>query len=317
MAKELYASVPGISDIISVSKTSSHSSATSVAVIEARNISVGLGDSITVDIGYTSDFNTIFTGYVKQIERSSATGVYTVAAHDEMIRAVDYFLASSKPDGAFKRKNIRAEFLVRDLLKTAGLTNYTFDATNFTFATKKELEINLVGIYDFCKQIADILAWHLWADNSGKIHFENRRPHIVAGDTASLTITDSSILSSSEITSDKDLRNRVVVYGNGVSAESKASSPYLPSGFYKTIVLSTKLIDKYNLAKRATNFNLNLYNRLNESVNLQIEGNSSIDARQIIKLQDTILGIDTDYYVYGVDHNWAKDGYTVNLVIRK
>jgi hypothetical protein len=317
MAKELYADINGISNILSVNKTSSHNSATSVLVVEAESHSIGLGTSITADIGYTTAFDTIFTGYVKQIERNSSNGVYTISAHDEMIRAVDYFLASSTPDGAFTRKNIKAEDLVRALLKKAGLTNYTFEATNFIFATKRELEINLVGIYDFCKQIANILAWHLWADNTGKIHFENRRPHIMAGDTADITITDSSILSSTEISSDRDLRNRVVVYGDGVNAESKVSSPYLPTGFYKTIVLSTDLIDKYKYAKRATNFNLDLYNRLNESVNVKIEGNASIDARQIIKLQDTILGIDDDYYAYGVDHNWSNDGYTVDLVIRK
>ncbi len=320
MAKELYADIAGIpnSKIISVKKTSSHTSASAVLVVEAEDINIGLGDSITADIGYTTSFNTIFTGYVKVIERNSRTGLYTISAHDEMVRAVDFFMAANKPDNSFKRKNIQAEFLVKALLKEAGITNYAFQATNFTFATKQPLEINLVGVYDFCKQIANILVWHLWADNNGKVHFKERRPHIVSGDSIDHTITDVTTLSATEITSDRDLRNRVVVYGrDGVSAVSKASSPYLPSGFFKSVVLATDLIDQYKYAKKATNFNLNLLNRLGETVSLKIEGDSSIDARDIIKLENTILGISRKYYAYGVDHNWSKEGYTTDLVIRR
>lgn len=269
-------------------------------------------------MGYVGDAPLVFKGYVKNVDRESNTKYYTITAQDELVRAVDYFIVSSTPDNSFKRHNISAEILIKDILALAGITNYGYEATSFTFATQAPLEVNLIGAYDFCKQIADILAWHIYADTTGKVWFVDRKPHLDAGDTPSIYVTDVDILSANESKSDDDLRNRVVVYGKGdISATAQASSPYLPAGFYKASVLATDIIDKTSIAQQAADYNLTLLNRLKETVNLEIEGNPNLFARDIINVQESILGINGNYYAYAVEHNFGADGYKTTVVARK
>lgn len=316
--KNLYGNVTGTSNLTSIQVSTAHNAATAVATVSAVNTSLDIGSQMSVIMGYVGNNAKVFQGYVKNIDINDKTGIYEITAQDELSRAVDFFIASSTPDNPFKRKNIQAEFLIRDVLSLAGITNYSYDPTSFTFATQGELEVNLIGAYDFCKQISDILAWHIYADENGQVHFVNRKPYIVGGDTPSVTITDSVILSAVEDKADTDLRNRIVVYGKGsVAATAQASSPYLPSGFYKSTVLATDIIDSNTNAQLAANYNLALLNRLNESVNVQIEGNPNIFARDIVHLEESILNINADYYAYAVEHSWGPGGYTTGLVLRK
>lgn len=318
MSKELYADISGMDDILSVSISSAHNAATSVATVKAKTSTIDIGDTLTIDLGYVSDFDTVFTGYVKLQELEDSEGTISISAQDELVRAVDYFITSSTPNNAFSRTNIEAEFLIRDLLALAGITNYDYDATSFTFATEGPLEVNLISSYDICKQITDILAWHLYADVNGQIHFVDRKPYIVGGDTASVSVDNTIILSASHSFDDEDLRNRVVVYGKGsVAATAQATSPFLPAGFFKSTVLATDLIDNQTNAQLAANFNLALLNRISETVTLQIEGDASIFARDIVHVEESFLGINDNYYAYAVEHSWGKDGFVTDLILVK
>lgn len=315
MAKTLYASIDGFDGIHRVSVNMSHNAATTVATIEANERTSSIGDPVNITLGYTTDSSLMFSGYVKTTEYDDATNITSVAAQDALVRAVDFFIASNTPDNSFKRTNIKAEFLVRDLLSLSGLTGYFYDATSFTFATKGPLEINLISVYDICKQIADILAWHIYAEVDGTIHFVDRKPYPMGSDSPVATIDYTKILSAKTGESADDLRNRVVVYGKGsIAATAQATSPYLPSGFYKSTVLATEFIDSQSIAQQAANYNLNLLNRLTKTVRLTIEGDSSIKARQVYTIDAPAIGLDEDFYIYSASHNWSKDGYTVDLI---
>ena len=327
----LYADVTGVTNPINITVSESHNSATSTAVIECISHSLNIGDTITVDLGYTTNHGEVFSGYVKEIDRAVPSNTYIIVAHDVMIRAVDFFIASSNPDTPFSRANIKAEFLVRDVLALAGLTNFSYDATSFTLAVYTTAEVNLVGAYDYCNSIADLLAWHLYADKNGVVHFVDRKPYVTGSDSSSFNLDSNSIFNIINFThklSERDLRNRVVVYGStGVYAEAKQATSYnpltssneqiLPAGFYKTAVAASPLINETSLAQLAADYNLDLYNRLGSNINITVLGDPALEARMIVNVDESISGISGDYYVYLAEHRWGSDGYVVNMDLRK
>lgn len=330
---ELYADVTNISNPISIDVATSHNAAAAVATIRAETQGLNIGDEIEIDMGYTSSHGKVFEGYVKQVERNIPDGVWTITAKDKMIRALDFFVVSKDPDKPFKRKNIKAENLVRDVLALAGLTNYGKTATAFVFATGKEpAEVNLVSAYDYCNGIADLLTWHLYCDMNGKAWFVNRKPYPMTGasgqwgDTTDETVdgyeltelTQAEILNVSYKRDERDLRNRVVVYGaEGIFAEAKASSPHLPSGFYKTAVLSSSIIAKQSYAQTTATYNLNRWNRLNYEVGLSVIGDYRLNAREIVQITEPILGLTGNWYVYSSEHTWDENGYINKMVVKR
>ena len=166
--------------------------------------------------------------------------------------------------------------------------------------------------------MSDIVAWHLWVDSSGVVQFQDRKPYVMGGDSAAYTINDNSvILRISSVVSDDDLRNKVVVYGaNDIYAESSTASPYLPAGYYKTAVLSSPYVDRQIDADNAASYNLTFWNRLRYSVFLDIEGDSSIEAMDIIHLTESNLSLDDDYFIYGVQHKVDSNGYITSIELR-
>jgi hypothetical protein len=316
--KSLYKSVTSTSQVISVDLSSAYTNATDVAIIEAGSTSLSIGDSVSVDIGYTDNHAQLFTGYVKSIERAYPHNTYTITAYDVMTRAVDYFIASSNPSNPFKRSNIKAEDLIEDLLALAGLTNYQGDNTFFTYGVSVPVEVNLVGCYDFCKQLSDLVAWHLYADKNGKVWFVDRKPYPVGGDSSSGTIASTAVLGATLAQSDDDIRNRIVVYGaNNISAEAKASSPYLPSGFYKTAVMSASFVDSQSVANDAASYNLAKWNRLRSSLIMSLVGDPSIVARNIYTMATLPIVASDDWFAYSVNHSLTSSGYKTNVEFRK
>lgn len=334
MIKDLYATASGCSDIISVEVEGSHTASTASASVNCRSITCNIGSDITIDVGYTDNHHVVFLGYVKQIERKIPDNTYVVTAKDRMQRAIDYYFASTNPETPFSRSNILAENLVEDVLAEAGLTSFTHDPTYFTMATGEvAAEVNLVSAYDYANGIADLLAYNLWCDTSGTVHFENRKPYPMDGGSgqpgdstdetgagaASYTYADSEILGIRYKEDERDLRNRIVVYGaEGIYAEAHASSPYLPSGFYKSAVLSSHLITQTNYAEDIASYNLDLYNKLVYEMELEVEGVPEINARDIVRLNTNyITGVNVNWYAFAVSHRWSQNGYINSIVLRR
>ena len=192
MANQLYADVSGCSGLESLSVSDSHGAPTATAVIRCHSSSLDVGDSVSVDLGYTGSHRNVFSGYVKNVQRSQAPSLYEITCSNAMVRALDFFIVSSNPLAPYSRQNISAETLVSELMAMAGL-GVSADGTGFTFATKGyPLEVNLTSVYDYCKFIANILAWHIWADESGTVHFENR-PAYPSGDSSVATLSKTHL----------------------------------------------------------------------------------------------------------------------------
>jgi hypothetical protein len=331
MAKTTY-SVTGTSQVTSIDVTASHASPTSSATVVAATTNLNIGDAIDVTIGYEGNSARVFNGYVKQIERNVPNSAYTITAADDMVKGVDFFIASEDPNAPLTYSNISAESLVQDIMGKAGLTSFTYDPTYFTFGTTHDFTVNQVPAYDYCRAIADIITWHLWCDINGQVHFENRKPYVMTGDTgqpgdtvderpigrAAHTITVVSSLTATWQKNEKDLRNKVIVYGADDShATASASSPYLPSGFYKTVVANLQTILPSNLCQTTANYNLNLLNRLTYSMKIVMVGDPNITAREIVRVTNSFLSVDSNWYIYTAQHQFSEGGYTTALELRQ
>ena len=320
MANQLYASITSCSGLRSITVSDSHNSATSSATIICETCSLDVGSEVSIDLGYSSNHDVVFTGYVKNIQRSQSPTLYEITCANKMIRAVDYFMVSSNPEQPFSRSNITAQALIRDVMEEAGLTNYAGSSTGFTFATKgTPVEVNLTSAYDFCKFIADLLAWHIYADNTGKVHFVNRPPFPDGGESSVATLDDSNLIAVSYGRSDRDLRNRVVVYGReGVYAEASEASPYLPAGFYKSVVIAAPtVIDDQGMAQSTADYNLEKLNRLTIGGSATIIGDSTILCRDCVTVNKSDIGMTGIFYVYGCEHDWSQEGFKTNLDLRQ
>jgi phage protein D len=333
MTETLYVTATNCSGITTATVSQNHSSATANAIILCNSFTGEIGDAISINMGYASDHGVIFSGYVKQVENSVPDNTYTITAADKMTRAVDFFIAASNPANVLKYKNITAEDLVEDLMSKAGLTSFTYDTTYFTFAPRYEFEVSLVSSYDYSKVIADTITWALWCDAAGTVHFENRKPFVMTGSTgqpgdttderpigqASGTITIPNTIQINYSKNERDLRNKVVVWGSdGIYAEAKEESPYLPDGFYKTTVAGLQsLIGDQSMAQNIADYNLNLLNRLTKTISLTMIGTHTIAARQILRVTNSLLGIDSNWYVYGCEHTIGNNGYTIGMELRQ
>jgi len=286
---------------------------------ECIDHNLSIGNKIEVRAGYDGNLERVFTGYVKQISFNIPSRTYTITLYDELIRAVDYFIASSTPDTAYKIKNISAEALVGDVLSMAGITNYGYETTYFTFGVNGEGEVNLTGAYDFVHGIADLLAWHIYADKDGKVWFVDRKPYIVDDDVAKLTIGNTVLAVSPYTISDRDLRNRIVVYGNGVYAEAKADSPYLPTGFYKSVVLSSPYIDDQTFAQKSADYNLDKLNKLTEELMITIEGIPELYPLDVIELNNPNLPdeLNSKWLVYAMETRFGNTGFIQDVTLRR
>lgn len=316
MSTHLDCDINDTARITSVTISEAHNQPSASMIINAVDTALDMGDAVTAYVGYDDNKPKMFEGWVKNLEKKVPDDSFIITCNDEMVKATDFFIASNTPDNCYKKRNISAEDLVGELLEMAQITDYTHGTTYFTFGITRDVEVNLISSYDMCKTIADILAYSIWCDTNGQAHFEDRRPYVMPGDTSYKTI--SGIVNITHRTSERDLRNRVVVYGaSDVYAVAEAESPYLPTGFRKTVVVASPWIDNQQMAQNACDYNLDKLNRLTEEVSLEIIGNPDIHARQVISLYDPYTTVSGMWYVYTCEHRWGEGGYTTGMELRK
>ncbi len=344
MARKLFCDIPGVTKPLLVSVNNSHNNATAIATVTCEGTAIDIGDPIEIDLGFTDEHANIFTGWVKGVDRQVPEDIYTITAQDKLVQGIDYFIVSTSPDEPYNYgKGIAAEDLVNEVLELADvpLTPGFIDVTNFVFGVNNDVEVNLVSSYDYAKMIADVVTWSIWCDRAGNIHFENRKPFVMGADdygqlgwTEDVPLnvapyTDIIILDNTYKRTEKELRNRIVVYGEGgIKADkSRADSldpldglyhQVLPVGFYKSVVVSYAFIGTQSIADDIAQYNLDKLNKITEQVQTTMEGKPILEARKVIRLQEDITGIPNSlWYIYTIDHNWSRDGYSVLMDLRR
>ena len=344
--KDLYANIPNVSGIENINISESYGQTSSVATITCTETNLVLNSPITINCGYIDNHQPMFSGRVKNVTRSRAEGTIKLTCRDILIDASDMFLVADDPESPWSRSNIFAQDLVGDLLAEAQITNYYPNVPmSFTYGLNAPAEFNLVSVMDAIGQITRTLVWHVYADPT-YVHFTDIKPYYRTGtqknteygtsghsdDTISHCITAGTLLSipSSGLSpkpiietidyvySDEQLRNKVKVFGrDNLMEEASETSPYLPSEFYKTAVIASPLIDSNDMASKAAWFNLRLYNRLTESLNIQCLGDSTIHARQFVEVIEAKTGVSGYWFVETANHVLGSDGYSLRLSLTK
>ena len=273
-----------------------------------------VNDDITVTLGYQGDTNKIFEGFIDTITSTRRPGIYQITGRDVIKMAIEHWIVTTSLDEPWSRSNISAENLVRDLLAEAGITDYSGDTSNFTFGVSHPAEFQLLSAWDAVERICNILAWRCYA-KGGTVYFKNLKPEPSGSPVAYIRRGDDGELTRiSHDVSTENLRNKVVVFGrDGIYAEASEESPYLPEGFYKTAIVSSELIDTQSMADDAAAYNLELYNRLTETVKIDIIGDSNIRARDTINVREHFTGVKGNWFVYSCTHRLDKDGYTTEM----
>lgn len=300
-------------DIIRAEINSGYKNFTSKASLEVAEASSSwLGESVSISLGYNGSNTQIFQGYVDDVSYTRMPGTYEITCSDILRLAEKHYIVTNNLDEPWTRENISAENLIRDLLAEAGLTNYSGYSSSFTFGTNGKVEFNLTAVSDAISQICNILATNVYAIGN-TVYFRNTRP--VPDSSYSKEIT--KYIQADYTYGTEGLRNKVVVFGkNGIYAEASEESPYLPSGFYQTAIVSSELIDSQSMADDSVEYNLELYNKLTEELKLDIEGDPSINVRDTVKVNNSTLGINENWFVYSVRHNF-EDTFTTSLYLRK
>ncbi|MHA2068358.1 MAG: hypothetical protein ACXABY_28685, partial [Candidatus Thorarchaeota archaeon] len=174
----IYYSLTGGIDAYSIEVYESYKSPSARATVVTDDYSgLSLGDAFTIDMGFDSSNGTVFTGFIQNINSERLPGQHIIEAQDVLIKATEHLIVSTNLNDPWRRWNISAEDLVEDLLNEAGITSYTSDSPGFTFATGEvPVEFQLTFAWDAIQMVNNIVAWHVWADTSGTVHFEDVDP---------------------------------------------------------------------------------------------------------------------------------------------
>lgn len=323
--RNLYADITGITGFREITLNQSMAQAAATAEIVTTAHSLDIGDLVTIDIGYVDEHEVMLTdGIVKEITWRRPEQNYLITVSDKLVRAVDYFIASDDPDSPLEVSNIEASALVGLLLDLADVTPYSGDGTIFTYAVTQPTKINLVSAWQMIETISRVCGCLTFCQADGTVRFTSRKPYIVGTETTEhefITGSGGDIETISYLRSDEWLRNRIAVYGldsTNIFASASAVSPYLPAGFYKTLVVAHELIDTQAEAQRTADVNLEMFNRLTETVSLQALGKPSIQSRDIVEVTESFSGLSGDQFVvFGAEHHLGPQGYSMGLTLTR
>lgn len=317
---DLYCTITGITgNITSVSTEASYSQISSVATIECDSHTLSLGDLISIDMGYTTSHGVVFRGYVKKIEYTKPEQIYRITAYDTLVRAVDYFIASDNPNDPMTFNNISSLNLVKELLRSCGLTNVVGTEPGFTWGTNPDgARFNLQSVADAVQFIATTVGYTIYDDGTGQVHFVERYPYVVGGDVPSVFITDGAsgnIITCQYIVGTDKTRNRVVVYGKGdLHSSARADNAYLVVD--QTAVVAHELLDTQTLCDNTATVNLQILNRLSTSFEVDIEGDYTITPRMIADITESFSGASSrSVFIYRVSHNFGAGGFITSMTL--
>jgi len=329
MTDHLRMACTGTSGIKSIEVTESYTQAVVNAEVTCTTHSLAIGDLVTVSMGTDVVYTTMITnGIVKKIVTRAPEFDYVITIQDQLSLAVDFFIASDDPNNPYKAHNIEASALAVYLLGLAGITSVVSETTIFTYGTVGDgVPVNLVSVWSMVDTISRVCGFTTYCDASGVIHFRERKPYVTTSDTVSThsytTGNGGDILTIEYDRNTEGLINRVVVYGgvgNTVHSTAEAASPYLPAGFFKATVVAHPLIDNQAAADATANLNLEMFNRLTETVSIQVKGNPTVRVRDIVDVTESFTGLtsSTLWLVFGITHTISQtEGFSQKITLIK
>jgi hypothetical protein len=71
------------------------------------------------------------------------------------------------------------------------------------------------------------------------------------------------------------------------------------------------------MAQAACDYNLDKLNRLTEEISVEVVGDPSLHARQVVDVTDTHTETSGNWYIYSCEHRWGSGGYVTGMELRK
>lgn len=313
--RKLYADVTGSSGIQSISVESGYSTIVASATVECTTTSLVLGDAITIDMGYSDEHQNVFEGFVKKVVSQTPDGLYTITAFDSLVRATDYFIVSDDPEQPLTFHSTGDREVVDGLLSQCGLslTSGTVSPV-FTLGTNADgAKFNLQSVAEAIQFMCSITGRVCYA-SGGNIYYVDRKPYVEGGDTIIDTwTTNNQILTASKEVDSSRIRNKIVVYGaEGIKATASASSPYVVVD--QASCIAHPLLDTQEIAQATADVNLEILNRLAQTVNLDLKGDASVQPRTCYHITESFTSTNNDVFVYRVTHNLSQAGFITSVV---
>jgi hypothetical protein len=315
-SRHLYATVSNSSGIISVQVEAGYSMITASATVTCTTSSLTVGDAISIDLGYVDSHAVVFSGYVKKVNKMTPDGTISITANDVLIRAVDYFLAADDPENPLTYHSVNDRDLVDDLLGQCGLSLSTGGVSpTFTFGTNEDgAKFNLQSVAEAIQFVSNVTGRLCWAEGAN-IHYEDRKPYKVGGDTVVDTWTTGEgqdIISIGKEVDNSKIRNKIVVYGKSpLHATASAASPYVVVD--QASVIAHELLDTQEICDATAAVNLEILNRLPVTYTLDLHGDASILPRTVYHVTESFTGANEDVFVYRVSHTWSESGFVTNV----
>ena len=320
--------------IISLSVTEDFATACTRFTLVTNTSSGSINDLVNISLGYSGDLGTMMTnGRVDTITANRPPGTYTIEGRDKLKMAMDYFIVvASNNEADFFNPRLdngsdNPHEIVDDILGEAGLslTWWTGDAGWTLGDDVTGTPFQLKTAWESIQEVCMIGVWKVWVRQDGDISFGQivPEPGVSSG---SFTTGDSGNLTSiSYSKSDEELRNKIIVIGaptelgNGAfyTGTASASSPYLPTGYYKTAVISTDLLTSASDCYDSALLNRNRFNRLTERVSFEAEGDHSIHIHDTVYVEESFTGLAEDWFVYQITHSIDDGGYRMSGVLSK
>lgn len=297
------------------------------------SLGLDIGTPITATLSSNGVMRNI-VGKIKAMTRRRPENTYEFAACDIVTQPAEYWFIPPDINGAWEKSNISHTALSIAILKQAGLVDaqiqndWPVEYPTFQFATGPEpVKIRIASAWDVISWICQITGMHAYADDAGVIHLSRiwDEPGAVVSRVFEKTTWKLKTIQYSR--SDENLRNQVAVFGReGVSLKTAKSADtpagsgkyYLPTGFYKTAIISYELIDNDSMAQETADINLQRLNKLTESCIIETVGDPTIDIRQTVTVTDPKSDVSGDWFVTQCTHSISPaSGYTCKMTVNR
>jgi len=254
-------------------------------------------DIVTFDeVSITVNGDQIFGGFIEMIHTSGFPAYLQIIATSELIKADRTW---------FKQEYISngesATYWAGRFLSMSKISNYTVDVQDTTvypghswgFQTAKDAIINIAQLVDA----------RFYPDRTGKVYFKTLKT-----DGVDSTITDYSEVSKTH--TNVAMRNKVMVFGEGVSAVRESGDQYLAPGETRTLSISSSLIKTTGTAEHVVDQILSVFSQPMEIFTYVIEGDA------LLSLNDYVATPDDTGAITSLSHKISDEkGFTTIVTI--
>lgn len=255
-----------------------------------------LDDIVTFeDVSITVNGDQIFGGFVEMIHASGFPATLQIVAISEIVKADRTW---------FKQEYISngetASHWAGTFLNISKISNYTVDVQDTTvypghswgFQTAKDALVNVAQLVDA----------RFYPDRTGKVYFKS-----LSTDGIVSTITDYTEVSKTY--TNIAMRNKVIVFGYGVTSVRTSGGQYLAPGEIRTLAISSALIQTIGTADHVANQILSVFSQPMKIFTYIIEGDA------LLSLNDYISTPDDTGAITSLSHRINEDGFLTTVTI--